>query len=60
MVITKDKIFKQVQQDSAAYDALSDALKDVLSKEIALVRGTYSQSDRMGAVPHMVGQIRAM
>jgi hypothetical protein len=43
MVIAKERILAQIQQDSAAYDAFSDALKDVLSKEFALVTGSYEQ-----------------
>ncbi len=60
MVITKDRIFQQIQQDSAAYDALSEALKDVLLKEVALIRGSYPNVDRNASAPHIVGHIQAV
>jgi hypothetical protein len=46
MTITRDRIREQIQTDSAAYDALSDALKEVLVKEVAVVRRSYAQNER--------------
>lgn len=54
MAITRDRILAQVQRDSQAYDALPDALKDILIKEIASMRRPYDQNERGAATPYMV------
>ncbi len=46
MAMTKDKIWAQIQQDSAAYDAFSDALKQVLIKEVQLARNPGQEDER--------------
>jgi hypothetical protein len=38
MAVTKEMIIQQIQQDTAAYDALSEALKEVLLLEAASLR----------------------
>ena len=60
MVITKDRIWAQIQQDSAAYDAFSDALKEVLLKEVELVRSPHRQSERAFATPYVTTSTHAL
>lgn len=44
MEITRDKIWGQIQKDCAEYDALSEALKDVLLQEVAVIQCTQGPS----------------
>lgn len=60
MVITKDRIWAQIQQDSAAYDAFSDDLKEVLLKEVELMRTSYSEIERGVEMAYMPAPHRSV
>jgi hypothetical protein len=60
MVITKDRIWAQIQQDSAAYDAFSDDLKEVLLKEVELARNSFSRADRETKMTYSMARSRVI
>ena len=47
MAITKEMIIQQIQQDTAAYDALSETLKEVLLLEAAALRAPTVPQDHI-------------
>ncbi|MBB3695038.1 hypothetical protein [Sphingomonas sp. BK580] len=59
MAITKDRIRAQVEQDSAAYDALPEALKELLLKEMDVVRNSYIIPERRAVIQYTASPAQA-
>lgn len=54
MLITKEQILAQIQQDNSIYETFPPAFRETLRAELALVRRPSNRNDREAAEPHLV------